>query len=805
MRLLHPRDDHAGAGAARAQPPIRRDAEIREAHGAAICAAAARTCASCARSSARARADEAGALGMTDSPTCRSRAPPHLARRRARRQLRVALPPRLAQARQPPAAQLPGQPERPAACSTPGSASTPTARVTVFTGKAELGQGIKTALIQIAAEELDVGPRASRSSPPTRRARRTRATPRAATRCRTAAPRSCTRRRRCARCSSSCAAKRLGVAAERLDASRRRRARTDGRRRLRRARRRRGAARAGAAAVAADDPAAHTVVGQAAAARRHPGEGDRRRRLRAGPAPARHGARARACGRRATAREAARRSTRGSVERMPGVLKVVRDGSFVAVVAEREYQAIRRCARWPTARDGTSSRRCRAAGDLSSMLRALPAQDTVIRDTRRRSRRQRRDDRGDVPAALPDARLDRAVVRGRAVQDGALTVWTHSQGVYPLRGAIAEMLGMPQERVRCIHIEGAGCYGHNGADDAAADAALIARALPGRPVRVQWMREDEHAWEPFGPAMLSRRARALDAAGNVVDWQYEVWSNTHSTRPGHGGQSARRRGRSRSRSRRRRRSRSRSRTAAATATRSRSTRFANARVVHHFIPDDAAARVGAARARRVHEHVLDRELHGRARAPRRAPIRSSSASRISSDPRAQAVVSHGRRALRLAGLRSARPAAAAASPSRATRTSPPISRSRCEVEVERDSGERARRPRGRGGRQRRGVNPDGIAQPDRRRHRAVAELDAARGGGVRPRRGSRAATGAAIRSCAFRDVPESVEVHVDRSPGPAVPRHRRGGAGPDRRGAGERVRRRDRHCACASCRSLPRE
>ena len=89
-------------------------------------------------------------------------------------------------------------------------------------------------------------------------------------------------------------------------------------------------------------------------------------------------------------------------------------------------------------------------------------------------------------------------------ENDALTIWSHTQGVYPDRAAIAEMLRMPIERVRCIHAEGSGCYGHNGADDAAADAALLARALPGRPVRLQWMREQEHAWEPFGPAMVVR-------------------------------------------------------------------------------------------------------------------------------------------------------------------------------------------------------------------------------------------------------------------------------------------------------------
>jgi len=116
-----------------------------------------------------------------------------------------------------------------------------------------------------------------------------------------------------------------------------------------------------------------------------------------------------------------------------------------------------------------------------------------------------------------------------------LTIWTHTQGVYPLRNAIAEMLRVPEERVRCVHMEGAGCYGHNGADDAAADAALIASAFPGRPVRVHWMREQEHAWEPYGSAMVSSVRARLDGSGNIVDWQYDVWSNTHSSRPGRAG------------------------------------------------------------------------------------------------------------------------------------------------------------------------------------------------------------------------------------------------------------------------------
>jgi CO/xanthine dehydrogenase Mo-binding subunit len=107
--------------------------------------------------------------------------------------------------------------------------------------------------------------------------------------------------------------------------------------------------------------------------------------------------------------------------------------------------------------------------------------------------------------------------------------------VYPDRKAIAEMLGMPEAKVRCIHVEGAGCYGHNGADDAAADAALLAARFPDKAVRVQWMREQEHRWEPFGPAMVAKARASLDAAGRIADWDYGVWSNTHSMRPGTGG------------------------------------------------------------------------------------------------------------------------------------------------------------------------------------------------------------------------------------------------------------------------------
>ena len=224
------------------------------------------------------------------------------------------------------------------------------------------------------------------------------------------------------------------------------------------------------------------------------------------------------------------------IEQLPGVRRVVRDGNFLAVVAEREFQAIKAmralaaAAQWQAADAALPP-----AADIFTHLTGLPAQDITVLDAR------------NAPAVAVKtltARYTRPYQMHGSIgpscavaqlQDGTMTVWTHTQGVYPDRHAIAEMLGMPDAQVRCIHVEGSGCYGHNGADDAAADAALIARAMPGQPVRVQWMRDQENGWEPLGPAMVTEARAALDASGHIVDWDYVVWSNTHSTRPGTAG------------------------------------------------------------------------------------------------------------------------------------------------------------------------------------------------------------------------------------------------------------------------------
>lgn len=119
--------------------------------------------------------------------------------------------------------------------------------------------------------------------------------------------------------------------------------------------------------------------------------------------------------------------------------------------------------------------------------------------------------------------------------DGRLTVWSGTQGPYPLRAAIAVMVGLPEASVRVIYTEASGCYGHNGADDVAGEAALIAKTL-GKPVRLQWNRAEEHGWEPLGSAMV-HRMRGGVTGSSVVAWEHAVYSATHNSRPNSGASS----------------------------------------------------------------------------------------------------------------------------------------------------------------------------------------------------------------------------------------------------------------------------
>jgi CO/xanthine dehydrogenase Mo-binding subunit len=117
-------------------------------------------------------------------------------------------------------------------------------------------------------------------------------------------------------------------------------------------------------------------------------------------------------------------------------------------------------------------------------------------------------------------------------------VWTHSQGVYFLRSDLALVLKLPLENITVEHMEGAGCYGHNAADDIALDAVLLAKPAGGRPVRVQWSRADEMSHAPFGAAMTIEIEADLDPRGEIVDWRHSVWSNGHTARPGRASQPA---------------------------------------------------------------------------------------------------------------------------------------------------------------------------------------------------------------------------------------------------------------------------
>jgi nicotinate dehydrogenase subunit B len=224
----------------------------------------------------------------------------------------------------------------------------------------------------------------------------------------------------------------------------------------------------------------------------------------------------------------------GAVRSMPGVLAVVRDGNFLAVAAQREEQAIGawRALHAKSKWEGPGALPPRGAA-LFSWMKTARSQASVVGEK-------------NGAAAAPAGATTLAAEYTRPYQahasigpscavaqwdDGKLQVWTHSQGVFPLRGDLAKALRMAPANITVSHREGSGCYGQNGADDVAMDAALVARALPGLPVRLQWMREDEFAAEPLGSPLVIQLKGAVQG-GKVVDWEHELWSYTHSTRPG---------------------------------------------------------------------------------------------------------------------------------------------------------------------------------------------------------------------------------------------------------------------------------
>ena len=222
-----------------------------------------------------------------------------------------------------------------------------------------------------------------------------------------------------------------------------------------------------------------------------------------------------------------------AVEKMPGVIKVVRDGSFLGVVAERDDQAtaaataLGKAAKWkveklPTGTEG-----------IFDWLTSAKTDDTEILSKPRSG--------GAAPAKVIEAtylrpyQMHGSIGTSAAIaelgDDGVMTIHTHSQSVFDTGDAIAELLGVDKAKVHCIHTQGSGCYGHNMADDAAADAALLAAAVPGKPVKLQYTRAQEHQWEPYGSAMVIKTKAGVDTEGNVLDWNLELWSTPHGTRP----------------------------------------------------------------------------------------------------------------------------------------------------------------------------------------------------------------------------------------------------------------------------------
>lgn len=222
-------------------------------------------------------------------------------------------------------------------------------------------------------------------------------------------------------------------------------------------------------------------------------------------------------------------------------IRIVRDGSFLAVAGPDEYAVIKAAERLFAAADWDMGDGL-AVFDIYEGLTGNPRESRPVENDGWPQ------DKPVPPLGAPpeaatatlEARYDKPYTlhgsigpsAGFALMDGdGLKVWSHSQGIYFLRSAIAETFGMEEDAVRIEHVPGAGCYGHNGADDAAFDAALVAHALPGTPILLKWTREEEHAWEPIGTAMSMLMRASLDADGKVIGWSQESYGDTFSMRP----------------------------------------------------------------------------------------------------------------------------------------------------------------------------------------------------------------------------------------------------------------------------------
>ncbi len=225
-----------------------------------------------------------------------------------------------------------------------------------------------------------------------------------------------------------------------------------------------------------------------------------------------------------------------SIKDVPGVVKLVQRGNFIGIITEREEQAILAAQQLKV--EWSEMPSLPRMAELYSFLRSLPTDDHVLIDD------------SDVEQVISSSFRQVSAVYHQpyhahasigpscAVADVTkdhVVVWASTPGPHPLRGALSQLLGMPIEKIHLIHVEGAGSYGQNGSDDAAADACLLSREV-GRPVRVQWSRQDEFVWEPKAPAMVMEAHAGLDADGSITAWDYHVWSPSHVARARFAGQ-----------------------------------------------------------------------------------------------------------------------------------------------------------------------------------------------------------------------------------------------------------------------------
>ena len=209
--------------------------------------------------------------------------------------------------------------------------------------------------------------------------------------------------------------------------------------------------------------------------------------------------------------------------------------NFIGVIADREEIAVQAIAQLAKEYHWTAAPTPPLPNEnaLPEYLTTAPAETRTLHDSGNPPT-------GDRSTTTIKARFSRPYLAHASIapscaiarwDNGTLTVWTHSQGVYNLRAELARWFNLAPEAVQVEHVEGAGCYGHNAADDAAGDAALLEQAVPGRHVQVVWSREDELTWSPFGPAMVIEVKVELNNKGEINHWRQEIWSNGHSSRP----------------------------------------------------------------------------------------------------------------------------------------------------------------------------------------------------------------------------------------------------------------------------------